>query len=613
MAKTVTLERRRDLRWVLLLPITLFLAVFYAVPLLRMLELSLFDPDFTLKNYIAPLTSPVYARILWNTVWLGIVVTSGCLLLGYPVAFLLATSAARTRHFLMIAVVLPYFTSILVRSYAWLVILGRHGLVNEALSALKMTSQPLKIIYNTPGVVISMIHILLPVMIFALYSVMQGVDWRLGNISSSLGATRTHTFFRVYLPLSLPGIGAGCVLVFIFSVGFYVTPALVGGLQDTILPMLIATQINELLNWGLGSALAIILLVFTLVLFLALNRVFRLDQIWSVNHAAAAAATRSPPGGGLVFRMVGTAFSALLRGAEAIVLMIGSGASHFGRIVHIPRRTPRPHSLEGQSNTAFYVCNGLILFFLLAPIVLIVPVSFTSSLYLQFPPQGFSLRWYQELWDSPVWLNATYLSVRVALTTMTLAVVLGTLAGVAFSRTTFRGIGYVYAFILTPLIVPVIVIAVALYALFSQIGLIGTFWALVLGHLIGACPLVTVLVTAALRGFDLKLEQAALSLGASPLRAFLQITLPITAPAIVVAAFFAFMYSFDEVVIASFLGSINAETLPKKMWEGVRLEIKPHLAAISSLLVGFTALVLVFIELAQRRQRSVIHQEGGSV
>ena len=190
----------------------------------------------------------------------------------------------------------------------------------------------------------------------------------------------------------------------------------------------------------------------------------------------------------------------------------------------------------------------------------------------------------------------------MAVSTLVAAVLLGTLAGIGFSRSRFRGLSTLYMFVLTPLIVPVIVVAVSLYGFFSQLGLVGTAWGLILGHTVGALPLVTVLVTATLRGFDRSLENAAVGLGASPLRAFVRVTLPLIRPTIMVAAFFAFMYSFDEVVMASFLGSISAETLPKKMWEGVRLEIKPTLAAISSLLIIFTAVTLGAIEFTRARR-----------
>ena len=264
----------------LLAPTLLFLLVFFGYPIARLLSLSFFDPDFTWKYYTVALTAPVYLAVLRTTIDISLQTTLLCLILGYPLAYALATASERARNLVIIAVVLPYFTSILVRSYAWLVILGRHGLLNEAMVSMGLIDHPIRMIYNTTGVVIGMSHIMLPIMVLALYSVMRGIDLDLMKVSESLGANRVQSFLRIYFPLSLPGIGAGVLLVFIFSVGFYVTPALLGGLRDTMLSMLIATQIQELLRWGFAGALSLILLVVTLCLFLVFNRLMGLDRIW---------------------------------------------------------------------------------------------------------------------------------------------------------------------------------------------------------------------------------------------------------------------------------------------------------------------------------------------
>ena len=245
-----SVHRPADRTWLLLAPAVAFLLIFFGYPVARLLGLSIFDPEFTLRNYEAALTAPVYVHVLQTTLKISIETTLLCLVLGYPLAYALSTAPERVRNLLIIAVVLPYFTSILVRSYAWLVLLGRHGILNEAMIGLGVIDHPVKMIYNTAGVVIGMTHIMLPIMVLALYSVMRGIDMNLVKVSDSLGASRTQTFLRVYFPLSLPGVGAGCLLVFIFSVGFYVTPALLGGLRDTMLAMLIATQIQELLKWS---------------------------------------------------------------------------------------------------------------------------------------------------------------------------------------------------------------------------------------------------------------------------------------------------------------------------------------------------------------------------
>ena len=598
-------RRPPERTWLLLAPAVLFLLFFFGYPVARLLGLSIFDPELTLRNYEAALTAPVYVHVLRTTLKISIETTLLCLVLGYPLAYALSTARESVRNLLIIAVVLPYFTSILVRSYAWLVLLGRHGILNEAMIGLGVIDHPVRMIYNTTGVVIGMTHIMLPIMVLALYSVMRGIDMNLVKVSDSLGASRTQTFLWVYFPLSLPGVGAGCLLVFIFSVGFYVTPALLGGLRDTMLAMLIATQIQELLKWGFAGALSLILLVVTLALFLAFNRIMGLDRIWGGDKVR-----EERPSGGGAFRMPAPVRKALmlLRRAlmEGIEWLLTAPAETFHRLhggIRAVLRLPAPRARRTASGVGLIVTAGAIVVFLLAPIVLIFPVSFTNSLYLKFPPSGFSLQWYRELVETPYWTESLWLSLRVAPVSMLLAVALGTMGAVALARARFPFKDAVFSFILSPIIVPVIVTAVALYYFYSQLGLVGSYWGLVIGHTVGSVPVVVVMVAAALKGFDIRLENAAMSLGASRTRAFFDVTLPMVRPAIIVSAFFAFIHSFDEVVIASFVGGAANATLPVRMWVDVRQDIKPTLAAVSTLLVVFTVLMLLATNWVQGRRR----------
>lgn len=603
-------RRPPERTWLLLAPAVLFLLFFFGYPVARLLGLSIFDPEFTLRNYEAALTAPVYVHVLQTTLKISIETTLLCLVLGYPLACALSTARERVRNLLIIAVVLPYFTSILVRSYAWLVLLGRHGILNEAMIGLGVVDHPVRMIYNTTGVVIGMTHIMLPIMVLALYSVMRGIDMNLVKVSDSLGASRTQTFLWVYFPLSMPGVGAGCLLVFIFSVGFYVTPALLGGLRDTMLAMLIATQIQELLKWGFAGALSLVLLVVTLALFLAFNRIMGLDRIWGGDKVR----DERPSGDG-AFRMPAPARKALMRLRRALMegieWLLTAPAETFHRLhggIRAMLRLPARRARRTASGVGLTVTAGAIVVFLLAPIVLIFPVSFTNSLYLKFPPSGFSLQWYRELVETPYWTESLWLSLRVAPVSMLLAVALGTMGAVALARARFPFKDAVFSFILSPIIVPVIVTAVALYYFYSQLGLVGSYWGLVIGHTVGSVPVVVVMVAAALKGFDIRLENAAMSLGASRTRAFFDVTLPMVRPAIIVSAFFAFIHSFDEVVIASFVGGAANATLPVRMWVDVRQDIKPTLAAVSTLLVVFTVLMLLATNWVQGRRR---RNEGG--
>ena len=209
----------------------------------------------------------VFGRILLRTFEISAIVTLWALLLGYPLAYWLSTLPARQANVLMILVLVPFWTSILVRVAAWIVLLQSEGLVNHALIDLHLIEKPLALLFNRTGVIIAMVHILLPFMILPLYSVMKGVPPTYLRAAVSLGSPPLAAFFRVYVPQTYPGIGAGALLVFILSIGYYVTPALLGGADDQMLSYYIAQYTNVTVNWGMACALGAMLLAATLVLY----------------------------------------------------------------------------------------------------------------------------------------------------------------------------------------------------------------------------------------------------------------------------------------------------------------------------------------------------------
>ena len=215
----------------------------------------------------------VFGRILLRTFEIGAIVTLWCLLLGYPLAYWLSTLPERQANVLMIVVLVPFWTSILVRMAAWIVLLQSEGLVNHALIGLHLIETPLTLLFNRTGVVISMTHILLPFMILPLYSVMRGVSPSYLRAAVSLGSTPLAAFFRVYVPQTYPGVGAGALLVFILAIGYYVTPALLGGPNDQMLSYYIAQYTNVTVNWGMACALGALLLAATLLLYGVYRRV----------------------------------------------------------------------------------------------------------------------------------------------------------------------------------------------------------------------------------------------------------------------------------------------------------------------------------------------------
>jgi len=266
--------------WLLLAPALLALAIFFIYPLSGMLSRSFLDPALTWKHYARVVAEPVYLQILLQTFSIAAMVTIGTIILGYPLAYFLSQIRPATAALLMILVVVPYFTSVLVRTYAWMVLLGTEGILNRLLITSGIVNQPIKLMYTRLGVLIGMNYILLPYMVLALYSVMRGIDTNLMSAAESLGASRLRAFWRIFVPLSRPGLAAGALLVFILSLGFFVTPALMGNEQDSMISMLIESQVEVYFDWGFASALASILLGCTLVLFVIYERVVGLQRLF---------------------------------------------------------------------------------------------------------------------------------------------------------------------------------------------------------------------------------------------------------------------------------------------------------------------------------------------
>lgn len=240
---------------------------------------------------------------------------------------------------------------------------------------------------------------------------------------------------------------------------------------------------------------------------------------------------------------------------------------------------------------AVYALAALVFAFLMLPLAVIVPVSFTSSDYLGFPPPGFSLRWYAAFFDDPVWIAATLRSLAIAAAVTGLATVLGTLLAFSIVRGRYWGRGLVSQIATAPLAVPTIVYSIAVYGLFSAFKIVGQWQGIALAHAVHSLPFVVLIMGAALRTVDPAQEQAAMGLGASRLGAIWRVTLPQLRPALISSAFLAFISSFDELVIAMFLGGTNM-TLPKKMFDNIQMEIEPTVAAVAVLQIALAAIVL---------------------
>ena len=265
--------------WLLLAPSCLALVVLFVVPIGYVLLLSVTDPRLSLAHYQRIFTVPVYTRVMVNTFVTSLIVTAFCLVIGYPIAYVMARRGGWLSTLLLTIVAMSFWTGFLVRTYAWLVILGTKGPVAAAYGALGLGPAP-QLLFNTFASTLGMTHILLPYMILALYATMKKIDANHLKAAASLGARPAAAFREVFLPLSLPGIVNGSLLVFVSCLGFFVTPVLLGTPRDMMISQLINQQIEDLLAWGFASAIATVLLVMTLFLLAAYNRFAGLDRLW---------------------------------------------------------------------------------------------------------------------------------------------------------------------------------------------------------------------------------------------------------------------------------------------------------------------------------------------
>jgi putative spermidine/putrescine transport system permease protein/spermidine/putrescine transport system permease protein len=251
------------------------------VPTAWLFGLSFVDEQgqWSLKNYARLVASPSYFQIFRSTFEISAVVTLACVLIGYPLAYMLAELSRRTANICMIAVVVPFWTSLLVRTYAWLVLLQGKGLINQSLMALGIIAEPLRLVHNFTGTVIGMTHIMIPFLVLPLYTSMRAINRDYVKAAFSLGAGPTRAFWEVFLPLALPGLLAGVALVFVLCLGFFVTPVLLGGGTVVMISMRIQNSVNFYSNWGAASALGVVLLAVTLVILFVATKAAK--QVWA--------------------------------------------------------------------------------------------------------------------------------------------------------------------------------------------------------------------------------------------------------------------------------------------------------------------------------------------
>jgi spermidine/putrescine transport system permease protein len=271
-------------------PVLSWLALFLVTPLVVILVYSFctrgmggtIEAVFTVDNYWQFFSNSVYRKVLFKSLRIGAEVTVVTLFVGFIPAYYLATTKIKNRLFLIMLLIVPFWTSYLIRTYSWVLVLGREGVVNVYLLKLGIIDQPIQLLYTEMAVVMGLIHFVLPFMVFPIFSTLDKLDYNLINAAKNLGANSLQAFYRITLPLAMPGIAAGCLLVFILSVGSYITPALLGGPQDVMITQIITQRFLTLYDWPFGAAAAIIYLVVMLLFILIYNRVIGLRRIMNM-------------------------------------------------------------------------------------------------------------------------------------------------------------------------------------------------------------------------------------------------------------------------------------------------------------------------------------------
>ncbi|HSE79368.1 MAG TPA: ABC transporter permease subunit [Alphaproteobacteria bacterium] len=572
-------------------PLILFLVVLFIYPIVDLLWLSFFDREGqpSAMHYRAIAESPVWLSVMLITFEISGWTTIFCVLAGYPVAYLLATSSEATRNRLILWVMLPFWTSFLVRTFAWIVLLSQKGPINRLVSALGLSDAPLELIYNFTGVMIGMVHALMPLAVLTMLSVMTNIDSRLRSAAATLGARGGESFWRIYFPLSLPGVAAAGLMVFITALGFFITPALLGGRRQTMISQVIIVQVQDLLNWSFAGALSLVLLASALLIF------FLYDRLLGLSTLSGSARTESDVGAPSWFGRLGATVGARALAAAGRLCDLAQQA--WERL--FPPQGGRPR--RAMARLVLWLTALTIIGFLVLPALIVVPVSFTGGRFVSFPPEGVSLQWYDQYFGSSAWMEATVRSFVVATFTGALSMLLGVPAAFMLVRARAPAKAGLLALILSPLIIPRIVVAVAIYIVYAKVGLVGTSFGLVLGHTVLAAPYVVITMMAVLKTYDERLDQAAASLGASPWRTLTRITFPLIRGGMIASFLFAFIASFDDLTIALFVSGGLVSTLPRQMWNDMLLQVNPTLAAVSTTMLVVITVIILAAEYLRRR------------
>ncbi len=515
--------------------------------------------EFTFNNY-SRLFDPTYLSFFTTSLWNAFVVTIVCLLLAYPVSYYLARTDWRYRNVVIIAILAPLWVNIVIKAYAWQLILGETGLINYVLvDTVGIWNTPRNYMFSHTATIIGLVHILFPFAVLPLYTAMRRLDDSQIEAVKNLGGNRVVAFFAVVLPQTLSALAASAVFVFILAFGALPTPEILGGRQNAMVGNIMTSMFQEFDDWGLGAAMAVLFTIIVIAIVALVSRYFAL----------------------------GSAFYGSDNGEES---------SSNKNNIPLPRRLIAVFNFVRISDRiAWFSLKGftaLTLVFIYLPIFVVILLSFSPDTFPQFPIDGISLQWYQELIPpdhNENLIGAFITSLELGVMAAVGAAVLGTLAVLGMARSTFTNRFFQQDVLtitfLLPMIVPWIVLGIAMLTLFSLFGIQGTFISLLIGHIFLTLPFVFTVVAAQYETVDTELEEAAKDLGANRLQTLRYVTLPLLTPGIIAGALFAFSVSFDNFTQSFFWSGPDTTTLPIVIFTQIRFGVEPSINAIGTVII----------------------------
>ena len=490
-----------------------------------------FFRGLSFDNYVLLGSDPLYLVSYVKSLEIAALSTLILLMIGFPIGYAIARTPRRWQAILVVLTVLPFWTSLLIRIYAWMNILQRDGPLNEILMALSIVKEPQVWLSTDTAIYIGIVYSYLPFMVLPLYATLEKLDETLLEAAADLGAPRWKIFWQVTLPLSMSGIIAGVLLCFIPIVGEFVIPDLLGGSQSPMIGQTIWIEFFGNKDWPTASAVAVVL----------------------------------------------------------VCLLVTPIVIYQNQAMRTVERESKMRRLSAFNLAAILL--GIA--FLYLPIAVLVIYSFNAS-RLVAVWGGWSLHWYAELFNDAPLVDSALISIRLALVSASIATILGVLAALALARFgRFRGRLPFVAMIYAPLVMPEVVTGLSLLLLFVAVAVDRGFWTVAIAHTTMAMCFATVIVQSRLVDFDRSLEEAAMDLGATPLRTFMFVTLPLILPAIAAAWMLAFALSLDDLVIASFTTGPGATTLPIRIYSEVRLGVKPEMNAVCSIMVAVVGVAVI--------------------